>query len=66
MELLIPVVLKLFPNALPSTFEDKFAAVRTYRFALKYLSAKPCTGGETAEAASCPPGDGQVPPGDPS
>ena len=30
MELLIPVVLKVFPNALPSTFEDKFAAVSTY------------------------------------
>jgi LETM1 and EF-hand domain-containing protein 1, mitochondrial len=27
MELLLPVVLKLFPNMLPSTFEDKFAAV---------------------------------------
>ena len=27
MELLIPVALKLFPNMLPSTFEDKFAAV---------------------------------------
>ena len=31
MELLIPVVLKVFPNALPSTFEDKFAAVSTPR-----------------------------------
>ena len=30
MELLIPVVLKVFPNALPSTFEDKFAAVSTF------------------------------------
>ena len=28
MEFLLPVVLKLFPNMLPSTFEDKFAAVR--------------------------------------
>lgn len=27
MELLLPVALKLFPNMLPSTFEDKFAAV---------------------------------------
>ncbi|EIM21180.1 LETM1-domain-containing protein [Wallemia mellicola CBS 633.66] len=26
MELLLPVALKLFPNMLPSTFEDKFAA----------------------------------------
>jgi hypothetical protein len=27
MELLLPVALKLFPTMLPSTFEDKFAAV---------------------------------------
>lgn len=27
MELLLPVALKLFPNMLPSTFEDKFSAV---------------------------------------
>ena len=27
MELLLPVALKLFPNMLPYTFEDKFAAV---------------------------------------
>lgn len=27
MELLLPIALKLFPNMLPSTFEDKFAAV---------------------------------------
>jgi hypothetical protein len=27
MELLLPVAVKLFPNMLPSTFEDKFAAV---------------------------------------
>jgi LETM1 and EF-hand domain-containing protein 1 len=30
MELLLPVALKLFPNMLPSTFEDKFAAVGVY------------------------------------
>jgi LETM1 and EF-hand domain-containing protein 1, mitochondrial len=30
MELLLPVALKLFPNMLPSTFEDKFAAVSVY------------------------------------
>ena len=28
MELLLPVALKLFPNMLPSTFEDKFKEVR--------------------------------------
>ena len=27
MEILLPVAIKLFPNMLPSTFEDKFAAV---------------------------------------
>ena len=27
MELLLPVALKLFPNMLPSTFEDKYAYV---------------------------------------
>jgi hypothetical protein len=27
MEFLLPVALKLFPNMLPSTFEDKYAAV---------------------------------------
>jgi hypothetical protein len=27
MELLLPVALKLFPNMLPSTFEDKFQEV---------------------------------------
>ncbi|KAJ4493495.1 LETM1-like protein-domain-containing protein [Lentinula edodes] len=31
MELLLPVVLKLFPNMLPSTFEDKFAAEEKQR-----------------------------------
>ena len=31
MELLLPVALKLFPNMLPSTFEDKFAAVSKQR-----------------------------------
>jgi LETM1 and EF-hand domain-containing protein 1 len=27
MEFLLPVALKLFPNMLPSTFEDNYAAV---------------------------------------
>ncbi|KAH9923937.1 LETM1-domain-containing protein [Epithele typhae] len=35
MELLIPVVLKIFPNALPSTFEDKFAAEEKQRKLLR-------------------------------
>ncbi|KAI9140228.1 LETM1-like protein-domain-containing protein [Paraphysoderma sedebokerense] len=35
MELLLPVALKLFPNMLPSTFEDKFAAEEKRRKELK-------------------------------
>ncbi|PCH38449.1 LETM1-domain-containing protein [Wolfiporia cocos MD-104 SS10] len=35
MELLIPVCLKLFPNMLPSTFEDKFAAQEKQRRLLR-------------------------------
>ena len=34
MELLLPVALKLFPNMLPSTFEDKYAAASTNIHAL--------------------------------
>ena len=33
MELLLPVALKLFPNMLPSTFEDKFKEVRRHTVA---------------------------------
>lgn len=36
MEFLLPVALKLFPNMLPSTFEDKFAAVRYSRYVLRH------------------------------
>ncbi|TRM57569.1 LETM1-like protein-domain-containing protein [Schizophyllum amplum] len=35
MELLLPVALKLFPNMLPSTFEDKFAAQEKERKLLR-------------------------------
>lgn len=35
MELLLPVALKLFPNMLPSTFEDKFAADEKQRKLLR-------------------------------
>lgn len=35
MELLLPVALKLFPNMLPSTFEDKFAEEEKKRKLLK-------------------------------
>lgn len=35
MELLLPVAIKLFPNMLPSTFEDKFAAEEKQRKALR-------------------------------
>jgi hypothetical protein len=30
MEFLLPVALKLFPNMLPSTFEDKYSAVSSF------------------------------------
>jgi LETM1 and EF-hand domain-containing protein 1 len=35
MELLLPVAIKLFPNMLPSTFEDKFAAEEKQRKTLR-------------------------------
>ena len=35
LELLLPVALKLFPNMLPSTFEDKFAAQEKERKLLR-------------------------------
>jgi hypothetical protein len=38
MELLLPVALKLFPNMLPSTFEDKYAAVSLFTAATKMPS----------------------------
>jgi hypothetical protein len=38
MEFLLPVALKLFPNMLPSTFEDKFAAVRLQQSTLYHLT----------------------------
>jgi LETM1 and EF-hand domain-containing protein 1 len=42
MELLLPVALKLFPNMLPSTFEDKFAAVSLDRGFVPGGSLKSC------------------------
>ena len=53
MELLLPVALKLFPNMLPSTFEDKFAAVRRDAFRMinicLTLGVPGLTGGKAAE-----------------
>ena len=37
MEFLLPVALKLFPNMLPSTFEDKYAAVSVSETTLRKL-----------------------------
>ena len=37
MEFLLPVALKLFPNMLPSTFEDKYAAVRSLINAILFM-----------------------------
>jgi LETM1 and EF-hand domain-containing protein 1 len=42
MELLLPVALKLFPNMLPSTFEDKFAAVSSGCDAITGISLNLC------------------------
>jgi hypothetical protein len=59
MELLLPVALKLFPNMLPSTFEDKFSAV-------SYLSQEPSsdahivTGRKTTQVVEGSTGDGQI------
>jgi hypothetical protein len=61
MELLLPVALKLFPNMLPSTFEDKFAAV-SLKYHYIYISASHnnLIGGEAAKTASSTTGYGQV------
>ena len=67
MEFLLPVALKLFPNMLPSTFEDKFAAVRfafgsfTYNFS---SDAHPPLGRKGTKTSPHEARDGQVPPGD--
>ena len=67
MEFLLPVALKLFPNMLPSTFEDKFAAVRftlgsfTYNFS---SDAHPSLGRKGTKTPPDEARDGQVPPGD--
>lgn len=39
MEILLPVALKLFPNMLPSTFEDKYAAVSLSPY---HTTSSPC------------------------
>ena len=49
MELLIPVVLKMFPNALPSTFEDKFAAVCILRETVNRVRDAAVRGEDTVE-----------------
>jgi hypothetical protein len=67
MEFLLPVALKLFPNMLPSTFEDKFAAVRftLNSFAWNISSdVHPPLGRKGTKTPSHEARDGQVPPGD--
>ena len=67
MEFLLPVALKLFPNMLPSTFEDKFAAVRlTFCSFTYYLSSDvhSSLGRKGTKTPSYEARDGQVPPGD--
>ena len=55
MELLLPVALKLFPNMLPSTFEDKYAAVSCYIEIdwNKTYAMNLSKGGERAETSAC-------------
>lgn len=55
MEFLLPVALKLFPNMLPSTFEDKFAAVSlTSQLAMPFNSDESVfLGREAAQASAC-------------
>ena len=75
MEFLLPVALKLFPNMLPSTFEDKFAAVsivfvrfRSHkRVPNGYFSRFPriglrllFAGREAEKAFACPIRNGQI------
>jgi len=43
MEFLLPVALKLFPNMLPSTFEDKFAAASTRVFIPPRTASDACS-----------------------
>ena len=54
MEFLLPVALKLFPNMLPSTFEDKYAAVRFVSAAAKGRILMQLIGRESAQAAPRP------------
>lgn len=42
MEFLLPVALKLFPNMLPSTFEDKFSAVSGNLLPRKFILINVC------------------------
>jgi hypothetical protein len=51
MEFLLPVALKLFPTMLPSTFEDKYSAVR-HPARPRVAHVLTCrAGGEGAQAA---------------
>ena len=64
MEFLLPVALKLFPNMLPSTFEDKFAAVRFTLKSFTSFDEHPPLGREVTKTPSYEARNGQVPPGD--
>ncbi|KAF9990126.1 hypothetical protein BGZ75_003453 [Mortierella antarctica] len=54
MEFLLPVALKLFPNMLPSTFEDKFAKEEKRRKLLKMRLEMATFLQETIEASGIP------------
>ena len=60
MELLLPVALKLFPNMLPSTFEDKYAAVSCVSLSPMLFSRLAFKGRKTTEIVTSTPRYGQV------
>jgi LETM1 and EF-hand domain-containing protein 1, mitochondrial len=65
MEFLLPVALKLFPNMLPSTFEDKYAAVSVFPICSSILLADLfILGRETEKTIASSIGNGKIPPGD--
>jgi len=53
MELLLPVALKLFPDMLPSTFEDKYAAVSVVGDQSTLSYPNKWTGREATKTVAC-------------
>jgi len=66
MEFLLPVVLKLFPNMLLSTFEDKFAAASFHTAENDFCRMLSPIGRKVPQAPPYDARDGQIPLGDAS